>query len=420
MLKTKFRFFSSIEIAAFLCVLLIYTKIVPVYIRQPFLCVFKNDEISQITGIVCSNPNKTSKGNVYIFNVKTNKAISKNGDFCDSSGIISVMAPTNLIEAHYPGKLYHDFGSVIENGVKIQLKNLRNFKSSEKKKNETPLFYCEKIETNGWKNAFAKIRAVFRIQFKRLMFQWRGAGGLLLALLSGSREYTDTNLANAFRNAGLSHILALSGMHLSFFSGIATKTGKGIFGKKYVGIFSLFAIFTFVWFAGLSPSLFRALICSILLLFFNTINLKVSMFTILSCSFIIQAIIFPQDVNAIAFILSYGALLGIILFSKPFQKIINPFCPKKIANSLAASVGAQFITMPVSLSVFGSFASIGIIATVIVSPLISLFLLLGFALVIISLLIPPLLEPLGVIINIVYNIINYMVCFFAQAPSISI
>jgi len=73
-------------------------------------------------------------------------------------------------------------------------------------------------------------------------------------------------VSDAFRNAGLSHILALSGMHLSLVSGIAFFAGMRLFGKTKSYIFQFCAVSLFVWFAGFSPSLLRAFLCSVLLL----------------------------------------------------------------------------------------------------------------------------------------------------------
>ena len=77
-----------------------------------------------------------------------------------------------------------------------------------------------------------KSRAFCRLEFKRMMFSWGKAGGFLLALLSGSKEYLDIDLVENFKKSGLSHILALSGMHLSLLSGIAAFIGKKIGIKK--------------------------------------------------------------------------------------------------------------------------------------------------------------------------------------------
>ena len=71
-----------------------------------------------------------------------------------------------------------------------------------------------------------RFRALCRLYFKRMMFAWGSAGGLLLALLCGARDFTESETADAFRMAGLSHILALSGMHLSLFYGLAAFAGK--------------------------------------------------------------------------------------------------------------------------------------------------------------------------------------------------
>ena len=102
--------------------------------------------------------------------------------------------------------------------------------------------------------------------FKRLMYKWGNAGGLLLALLCGAREYTDIAIAENFKNAGLSHVLALSGMHLSMFSSIAVLIGNKIGRKKLTYAIRIIVLILFVWFAGFSPSLLRAFICSTLTL----------------------------------------------------------------------------------------------------------------------------------------------------------
>ena len=157
------------------------------------------------------------------------------------------------------------------------------------------------------------------------MYSWGAAGGLLLALLCGAKEYTSTDISLAFRNAGLSHILALSGMHLSMFSGIALFFGKKIGRKKLSFIIRIIALILFVWFAGLSPSLLRAFICSLLMIIAALANVKKpDMLMILAFSFLCQTIIAPEHLFNTGFI----TLLFNILSS-----IDNPFGERK-SNSL--------------------------------------------------------------------------------------
>ena len=106
------------------------------------------------------------------------------------------------------------------------------------------------------------------------MYMWGNAGGLLLALLSSSKEYTSFEFSNAFRLAGLSHILALSGMHVSIFSTLTEKSFFKIFGKNKTNFLSLIIVLLFVWFAGIAPSLTRAMISTIIIFIAAKLNLK--------------------------------------------------------------------------------------------------------------------------------------------------
>ena len=147
------------------------------------------------------------------------------------------------------------------------------------------------------------------------------------------------------------------------------------FKKKKTELVSLILVILFVWFAGLSPSLFRALLCMILNLVFKKLNVKTDLLGILSISFLIQISIFPTHIYNYGFILSYGALVGLELGQ---QFVLPLFCkifPKKLSTDLAASVGAQTITSPITLVGFGTCSPIGIIASVVVSPVANFFLI---------------------------------------------
>lgn len=418
MIKTKKRFFSSFEIVAIISAMLIYIGLLPLKDNNPFVSVAELSSINEIFGYVYSNPVKTAKGSSYIFEIETVKVFDEKNIENKASGCLKILCPSEVLESHYPGKLYDKFGTVVEKGAFLKLKNIRLLDFVEEKSN--PFFYCENIESMGWKNILSAFRGKMRMQFKRLMFQWGNAGGLLLALLSGSREYTNKALADGFQKSGLSHILALSGMHLSFFSLMAGNASKKLFGKKIVPIFSLIAIVLFVWFAGLSPSLFRALLCSLISMILFYVNIDFSMFTILSVSFVIQGIISPGDVKTLPFILSYCAILGIVLFGDFFMKYFIKIFPPSIASSISSSCGAILCTSPITLYFFGTFAPIGIIATVVVAPLITFYLMIGFIFTLIVLLCPPFLVPLGVLLNLLYNIIDFIVCLFAKVPLLSI
>ncbi len=410
---------NSIFIAVFICIFCIYSGLVKVRDRNKFSSILNPSEICYLEGKLLSSPVKTANGKNYTANFAVRAAKDEREIKSTAYGNIRVLIPKESVEAFYPGKLYTPSkvkGAFLwEAGGSYIIHGKMN-------KDFFIISYCE----NGlFGNSFAEkldyLRALARLQFKRLMYAWGSAGGLLLALLSGAKEYTEIDITEAFKKAGLSHILALSGMHLSMFSGIAIFAGKKIGRKKLTFIIRIIALILFVWFAGFSPSLLRAFICSMLLLIAAISNVKEpDMLIILSFSFLLQLMISPQSYNNTGFILSYGALAGILIFNSFFRKYLVRFLPGYVSASLSSSASAQIFTAPYSLKTFGTFAPVGIVATTVVTPFITIFIYSGLCLIILCLIFPFLVKPSGFFVNILYTIIKLLVSFFSKFTIISI
>lgn len=288
-----------------------------------------------------------------------------------------------------------------------------------KKNAISPLvFFGDKFvpEFLGWKSAVLRLRAFLRFYLMRLLSGWGSAGALLLALLSANRDFLIFPVSEAFRNAGLAHVLALSGMHVSLVSLTALQMGS-IFGKKSLAIkFSLVSIIFFVWFAGAAPSLNRALGMMILIIIGKSLGLQPPMISVLCTMLIFHIAVKPDDALSLGFMLSYGALAGILVFGSAVHDILNGKIPPKILGSFSASIGAQTFTAPIVISKIGVLAPIGIIASVIVSPLISAFLILGLGAIFISLLFPFTGFIFSYFLNAFYALILFIIRTFALFP----
>lgn len=288
-----------------------------------------------------------------------------------------------------------------------------------KKNSVSPLvFFGDKSvpEFLGWKSAVLRFRAFLRFYLMRLLAGWGSAGALLLALLSANRDFLIFPVSEAFRNAGLAHVLALSGMHVSLVSLTALQMGS-IFGKKSLAIkFSLVSIIFFVWFAGAAPSLNRALGMMILIIIGKSLGLQPPMISVLCTMLIFHIAVKPDDALSLGFMLSYGALAGILVFGSAVHDILNGKIPPKILGSFSASIGAQTFTAPIVISKIGVLAPIGIIASIIVSPLISAFLILGLAAIFISLLFPFAGFIFSYFLNAFYALILFIIRTFALFP----
>lgn len=413
---------SRIEKIALVFIVLYYLFYTYIPEREPFYSIFSYTNIERLSICLLQSPQKISDS-YYILEARVLEQGFENrlGKFRQTGGgKLSCLVPSSLIESLYPGRLFstaaqNDSLTIFETGAIIEC-----FGSFTKAKEGylKPSFFIEKAIQKGWKSKLSKTRALLRLAFKRLIYSWGEGGALILALLSGERVYLPKNLSDAFRNAGLSHVLALSGMHLSFFAGLTAGFAKKLFGKKYTPLFSFLAISFFVWFAGFSPSLLRAYICAIIGLASAYISLEIDLTSVLSLSFITQILLSPADGMSLSFLLSYSALLGIALFSSFFITKLIRFVPEKLALSLAASISAQIFTMPFTLIFFGTITPIGIIATVFISPLISLFMSLGICAILMSLIFPQTLFLSGLLIKGLYSLIAFLVLWFARVPAI--
>jgi competence protein ComEC len=286
---------------------------------------------------------------------------------------------------------------------------------------DTVTFFAESAESAWYDTTFhgklAYFRALCRLTFKRILYAWGDAGGLFLALASGASEYTNADIAGLFKSAGLAHVLAISGMHLSIFSGL-TRTATKKSGKRVSEILSIAMVCAFVWFAGFAPSLRRALISFLLSIFAKRMGKGAGMIEILAATFFIHFFIAPEELLAVSFILSYAGMVGILVLAGFVNRLFAriPYCYG--ASSLSTSAGAFLATSPFSVLFWGYLTPISIISSVAVSPLVTVFMVAGIICVLASFLFPFLLFPLGSVMNAVYQCLALLMGIFAKAPPI--
>ncbi|MEE1165772.1 MAG: ComEC/Rec2 family competence protein [Treponema sp.] len=378
---------------------------------------------------------KDGKSDFYKADFRVFSLKHENGCCFSCEGTVQVFLPAKDVEAFHPGKLYSQSNMndgksfLLEEGLIVVVKGFLSRKNDSIKCISLTCLddqsisgsYCNRKSMNFHdvpSEFFTKIysfRGNCRLKFRRLMYSWGKAGALFLALLSGIREYLDEDAAQGFKLAGLSHILALSGMHLSLFSSISLNAGKLLVGKKFAVLFQVLAVVTFVWFAGLSPSLFRALLCTLIGVLLRYVKVfSISQFRVLCMSFLLHVSIFPFHVSEISFMLSYGALAGILLFGKFFTSLTVLKIPSMIANSIGSSTAAITFTSPVTYARLGSFSPIGIVSTALIGPLVNLFIYSGLLFFILSICFPFLLSYNAFFMQFQYNVIITLVGFFSS------
>lgn len=405
--------------AAVICALIFYSGFLSFSQKIPLFFLFAREDIRAVSGTILSSPVKTRSGRFYSCDFRLNSVRSADGALGGASGEILLYIPSEIVEALYPGGL-HSGGrgegresALFETGLHAVFSG--RFSDSS--------FFASDCAASWWDVSLTgrirRFRALCRLAFKRMMFAWGNAGGLILALLCGARDFTEPSTSDAFRTAGLSHILALSGMHLSLFSSLAVFAGRKAGSIHLSYILRIVIVSVFVWFAGFSPSLLRAFICVLISIFASIAGIPdLPMFDVLCAAFLVQCAVCPSHIHNAGFMLSYGALAGISLFAPLVNGFLSRLFPRSASSSLSSSVSAQAFTAPITLRVFGTFSPVGIIAAVFVSPLVTFFVYSAFALIIISLIFPIFQVPSGIFMNFLYTVIKTMVLWFSRAPVI--
>lgn len=205
-------------------------------------------------------------------------------------------------------------------------------------------------------HAGLRSRCISRI--KERLRETGEAGELASLLLLGTGSDGSFALSSDARASGLSHVLALSGMHLSILAFIISPFLERILGRKKGRAATDAVLFLFSFLSGWRPSLMRAFIFRVLL------SKGMGMETSFVLSFVILLMVFPSASQDIGAIYSFLCLGGIFILSDRLDRALRFFLPLPypVSVSIAASASALIFSVPLTISVFGSY-QLGAIVT---------------------------------------------------------
>ena len=220
------------------------------------------------------------------------------------------------------------------------------------------------------------------------------SGAILSALLLGERDYLPDQLRLDFKRIGISHILALSGMHLAIISlGLERLLSFAKIKKKTrVLVTAIFVLF-YMALTGFSVSVVRA---GLMLMIASTLYLLArskDSLTSLSLAVTIICILKPNAIMDISLWLSALATFGIIAFAEysltlPQAKSKKDKIKRYISLSVLASVYAISCTLAISAISFGGISIFAPITTIIFSLLAEIIMYLGCFMILVGWLLP--------------------------------
>ena len=246
------------------------------------------------------------------------------------------------------------------------------------------------FETNHFKNVIHQIRIAIDNQIKKYYSPETAA--LLRGLLLADRGEIDFDTKTQFINAGVVHVLAVSGLHVGYIILIFLF----LFGRFNIYLRSILTIIGLIFFmliTGIPPSVFRATVMAVALIIAFLSNRSTNLFNSISIAAIIVLIFNPNEIYNPGFQLSFAAVLaiGIILpymnnliegwdIQNKFLKYVFLFC--------AVSLSAQIGTLPFTLLYFNKFSLIALFANLIVIPAIGVIIASAIATLLFSIILP--------------------------------
>lgn len=142
------------------------------------------------------------------------------------------------------------------------------------------------------------------------------------AMALGDNRFLSNEAKDAYRAAGLTHILVVSGMHLSVLCGLAYEIILRVTRhKKIASIFCMGFTILFMCFTGFSPSVMRSGISYLILYTGILFTRKADTYTSLGLAVLLLCLQNPYAANDVGLQLSFAATLGAVLAAKADRKL---------------------------------------------------------------------------------------------------
>ncbi len=196
-------------------------------------------------------------------------------------------------------------------------------------------------------------------------------------LLFGDRSGIGAVLDARFRAAGLTHLLALSGLHVTWLAGVvraaAASLGFGVRGRAVAGLLSALL---YGGLAGPLPSLMRAVADEAISAVARWRFLALDRVQALGLSAIAILIVRPGWADDVGFRLSFAATLGLVTRGAAWgRRTTHWIVPmRELARIALPTASAQLATLPILLATFSGVSAVGLLTNLLAVPLSGLLL----------------------------------------------
>ena len=199
--------------------------------------------------------------------------------------------------------------------------------------------------------------------------------GVAFAMLFGDKSEINAETKYNYQISGISHILAVSGLHVGLLIGALVWVLKKLKSKNWLTLIIVSALLIFYcYLCDFTPSVVRASIMGICLILSNLFGKKYDSLSAIGLSGLLILVFKPLYAFDVGFQLSFGCVIGIAIYyrsvyaflRKPIKKFV---LPNFLAKPLATTISAQFLILPVLISTFNGVSFFSIFLNIIIIPI---------------------------------------------------
>lgn len=236
----------------------------------------------------------------------------------------------------------------------------------------------------------------------------------LKSIVLADKTEMDASIYEDFKRSGMSHVLAISGMHIAIIFGfVYFLLSMIIKNRKWIITGSLLLIWFFGFFIGIGNSVFRACLMLTIYYIFYFLQRKQDFVHTWSLSLLIILFLNTQQLFDVGFQLSFTAVMGIYWLYKPILSLF-PKLPIRWTNFIfqiiSVTLSAQISVLPLLLYYFHTFSVIGVFTNLILIPFIQIIVIISFVMVFLlyfSNLFSFLIEGYDLIVQYLLKVIHY-------------
>lgn len=249
---------------------------------------------------------------------------------------------------------------------------------------------------------------------------------VLAAMTLGEKSFLSKQTKEIFSISGASHVLALSGLHLSIIYGLLVLVlgGRGL-RRVFSLAFVVLTVWVYVFLTGMSSSVMRSAVMLTVYSLVSLLNRDKMSLNALSLTAIVMLLLHPLSLCDVGFQLSFMAVAAILLLYRPIERwmpetiLARSAVMRKMWGMVPVSLAAQIGTAPLVAYYFGRFSCYFLLTNLLAIPLTVLILYTSCLLFALSF--APLLQSVvAVALTWMTQLLNHYLSFLASLPGASV